>query len=83
LPFAAERKLLKITVILGVVLVILGVAGLAYQGFTVTKEKKVLDLGPLQATAKEKETVPISPVLAWVAVAGGAILVYTGARSRS
>jgi hypothetical protein len=71
----------RVTLIIGVVLVILGVVGLVYEGFTVTHEKKVLDIGPIQATKKEQETIPIPPIVSWVAVGGGAILIIAGLRT--
>jgi hypothetical protein len=51
----------RVTLIIGVVLVILGVIGLVYEGFTMTHQKKVLDIGPIQATKKMQETIPIPP----------------------
>lgn len=62
----------------GVVLIILGVLALAYQGITYTKHKKVLDLGPLQATTTEHTTIPLPPVLGGVAVIGGVVLLLMG-----
>jgi hypothetical protein len=59
--------------IAGVVLILLGAAALVYQGVTYTTKKKVIDLGPIQATTKETETIPIPPVLGWIAVGGGGI----------
>lgn len=68
------------TLILGVVLVLLGVIGLVYEGFTVTHEKKIVDIGPIQATKKEQQTIPIPPIVSWVAIGGGAILMFAGLR---
>ena len=63
---------------LGVVLIVLGVLALAYGGFTYTHQKKVVDLGPIQASQKETSTVPLPPILGVVAIIGGGILVVTG-----
>jgi hypothetical protein len=63
---------------LGVVLIVLGVLALAYGGFTYTHQKKVVDLGPIQASKKETSTVPLPPILGVVAIIGGGILVVTG-----
>lgn len=68
--------------IAGVLLIILGAAALVYQGFSYTTKKKVLDLGPIQATAKETETVPIPPILGWIVIGGGVFLVVVGLRSK-
>ena len=53
------------TAIIGVVLILLGVAALAYQGFTYTSRETVVDIGPVHATADHQKTVPIPPCSAW------------------
>ena len=60
---------------IAIVLIAAGILGLAYGGFTYTKDTTVVKLGPLEMTAKEKETINI-PIWAGVAaiVAGGALL---------
>jgi len=40
---------------LGIVLIVLGVLALAYGGFTYTHQKKVVDLGPIQASKKRNK----------------------------
>lgn len=66
--------------ILGVILIVLGVLGLALGGFSFTQREKVLDLGPIEATVEDRETVPISPVLGVLAIVGGVVLLAVGAR---
>ena len=51
------------TIILGVVLIALGVLALAYQGISYTKREKILDIGPLQATAEREKTIPLPPLV--------------------
>ncbi len=68
------------TAIIGVVLLLLGVAALAYQGFTYTSRETVVDIGPVHATAEREKTVPIPPVLGLAAVAGGVALLVVGMR---
>jgi uncharacterized membrane protein YidH (DUF202 family) len=63
---------------LGVVLIVLGVLALAYGGFTYTREKKVVDLGPIQASRKETSTVPLPPILGVAAILGGGIILFAG-----
>jgi hypothetical protein len=61
---------------LGIVLIVAGVLVLAFGGFSYTREKKVVDLGPLQATTRTHETVPIPPIAGGAAIlAGIAVLV--------
>ena len=69
------------TAIVGVVLLLLGVAALAYQGFTYTSRETVVDIGPVHATADHQKTVPIPPVLGLAAVAGGVALLVVGMRN--
>ena len=68
------------TAIIGVVLILLGVAALAYQGFTYTSRDTVVDIGPVHATAEHEKTVPIPPLVGLAAVAGGIALLVTGIR---
>jgi hypothetical protein len=60
---------------LGIVIIALGVAGLAYGGFTYTRKTDTAQLGPLKLVVKDKEHVNI-PVWAGVAaiVVGAGIL---------
>jgi uncharacterized membrane protein HdeD (DUF308 family) len=73
---------MKPAAILGVVLIVLGLAALAYQGITYTRRETVLDLGPIHATADRTRTVPLPPVLGIVAVAAGVALLVVDARKR-
>ncbi len=66
--------------ILAVVLIVLGVLGLAYGGFSYTREKKVIDLGPVQATTRTEETVPVPPLVSGALLAGGIILLVVSTR---
>jgi uncharacterized membrane protein YidH (DUF202 family) len=65
---------------IGIILIVLGVLALAYGGFTYTHEKKVVDLGPVQASRKETNTVPLPPILGLAAIIGGGVLLFTGKR---
>jgi uncharacterized membrane protein HdeD (DUF308 family) len=69
--------------IIGLVLIVLGLAALAYQGVTYTSREKVLDIGPIHATAETEKTVPLPPVLGIVAVVAGVVLVVAGVRKRA
>ena len=68
----------KPTSIAGILLIVLGLAALAYQGVTYTSRETVIDIGPLQATAERERTLPLPPVLGIVAVAGGVALLVFG-----
>lgn len=64
--------------LLGVVLVVIGVIALAYGGFTYTTQKKVVDIGPIQATKTEHHGVPIPPIIGAVFLIGGVVVLASG-----
>jgi uncharacterized membrane protein len=68
---------------IGVLLIVLGGLILAYQGFNYTHQEKVLDLGPIHATAEKQERVSIPPVLGGLALVGGIVLLVVGGRKGS
>ena len=53
------------------------------QGLTYTSRETVLDIGPMHATAERQKTLPLSPLLGGVAVAGGVALLVMGGRRRA
>jgi uncharacterized membrane protein YidH (DUF202 family) len=65
---------------IALVLIILGTLTLVYQGFTYTTKKKVVDLGPIQATKEEHHTVPLPPLLGAIALVGGIVVLVSGRR---
>jgi len=62
---------------LGLILIVIGVLALMYQGFTYTTHKKVLDVGPIQATKEEHHSVPLPPVLGAIALIGGVVILVS------
>ena len=73
---------MKPIVLIGIALIILGVVAFAYQGITYTSREKIIDIGPIQATQKTKKTIPLSPLLGGLALAGGIVLVIIGAKNK-
>lgn len=67
----------------GILLIVLGGLALAYQGFSYTRQEKVLDLGPIHATAEEREHVSIPPILGGLALVGGIALLVVGGKKSS
>jgi hypothetical protein len=65
---------------IGIVLVLLGVAGLVIQNVKFTETKKVLDVGPLQVNAEEQHSLPIPTIAGVVAVLAGLTLVFVSQR---
>jgi uncharacterized membrane protein HdeD (DUF308 family) len=68
--------------VVGVLLIVLGLVALAYQGISYTTRETIIDVGPLEATAERQRTVPLPPVVGVVAVAGGVALLIAGRRRR-
>lgn len=68
------------TTMLGLALVLLGLVAFAYQGITYTTQNKIIDIGPLQATVDQKETIPLPPIAGGLALAGGVALLIMGVR---
>ena len=71
---------MKTFTLLGIVLIVLGLAALAYQGFTYTTRETVIDIGPIKATADREKTIPLPPIFGIVAVAAGVALMFAGSR---
>jgi hypothetical protein len=67
----------------GVVLIVLGLVALAYQGINYTRRETVIDIGPVHATADRTRTLPLPPVVGIVAVAGGVALLVVGIRKHA
>jgi uncharacterized membrane protein HdeD (DUF308 family) len=71
---------MKPIVLAGVVLLILGVAALAYQGFSYTTRDTVVDIGPVEVEADRQRNVSLPPVIGIAAVVGGVVLIAVGMR---
>ena len=68
--------------IVGLVLVIVGLVSLLWGGISWTRERTVVDIGPIEATTQERETIPLPPILGGVALAAGAVLLFMRERTR-
>ena len=66
--------------IIAIILMLAGLLALVYGGFSYTKDTTVIKLGPLEVSAKEKETVNV-PVWAGVgAIVIGGLLLVVGSK---
>jgi hypothetical protein len=73
---------MKAAIVVGILLIVVGIAGFALGGISFTHEKKVVDLGPLQVNHQETSTLPISPILSTLSLIAGVGLVVVGARRK-
>lgn len=64
--------------LIGIILIVIGIVALAYQGITYTSREKVVDLGPIQVTADKTKTLPLPPVVGGIALVGGIVLLVMG-----
>lgn len=60
--------------IVGILLIVAGLLGLIYGGFNYTKQRTVLDVGPIEAKVDERKTVPIPPIAGGIAILAGVVL---------
>ena len=71
------------TTLVGIALIVLGIVAFAYKGITYTSREKVVDIGPIHATADTQKTIPLSPLLGGLALVGGIVLLAIGAKKSS
>ena len=70
---------MKNNLILGIALIVIGAAILAYGHFSYQTRETVLEIGPIKATADKTHTEPMPPILGWALIGGGAcVLVFSG-----
>jgi hypothetical protein len=67
----------------GILLLVLGVLALAYQGINYTHRQTVLDVGPIHATADTQKHIPLPPIVGALSILGGAFLLFAGAKKNS
>jgi hypothetical protein len=64
----------------GIVLIVIGLMALPYQGVTYTTREKVVDIGPVQVTAEQEKSIPLPPIIGALAVGSGLVLVLVGSK---
>ncbi len=69
------------TTVIGIILILVGIATFAYQGFTYTKQEKVAQIGDLQLTANTEKTVHFPPILGGLSIVAGIVLVIVGRKN--
>ena len=66
---------MKSGTLIGLALVVLGILALVYQGIGYTKQKDIVDVGPIHATTYQHKTIPLPPVVGAIALIGGIVLI--------
>jgi hypothetical protein len=66
----------------GIVLIVIGLVGLLWGGFSWTNEKTVIDIGPVEAKTREQKTIPVPPLVGGIALVAGIVLLVVPARRR-
>jgi uncharacterized membrane protein HdeD (DUF308 family) len=67
--------------LVGVLLIVAGLAALTWPVISYTRTEKVVDLGPIEVTADRERRVPVPPLVGGLAVAAGLILVVSSRRN--
>ncbi len=73
---------MKPMMFIGIILIFLGVAVILLQFITLTSHVKGIHIGPFKTTADAKTTIPVSPFLGGLALAGGIVLVILGRKRK-
>lgn len=73
---------MKPTFLIGIALLVCGAAVLAYNSFSYTTTETVLQVGPVTATADRTHEVALPPILGWLLVGGGAVVLAFAALSK-
>jgi UDP-N-acetylmuramyl pentapeptide phosphotransferase/UDP-N-acetylglucosamine-1-phosphate transferase len=68
--------------LLGIILIVLGVLALVYQGIQYTSKEKILDIGSLKVTADTKKNIPLPPIVGGLALVAGIALVLVDSRKK-
>lgn len=68
--------------VLGILLIVFGLISLIWGSISWTREETVLDLGPIEATTRERESIPIPPIVGGLLLAGGVVLLVVRPRQK-
>jgi uncharacterized membrane protein YidH (DUF202 family) len=66
--------------LIGIVLIVLGVVGLLAGGISWTKREKVVDLGPVEVTTENRESIPLPPIVGGLLLVAGVVMVVANGR---
>jgi hypothetical protein len=66
--------------VIGFLLIVIGIVALVYGGISYSRQRTVLDMGPIKATATEQHNIPLSPIVGGIAIVGGLALLVVPRR---
>jgi hypothetical protein len=69
---------MKPALLIGIALILLGIIAVSYERITYTTKEKIIDIGPLEATAEREKSIPLPPLLGGLALIAGVGLVAVG-----
>ena len=78
--FSPKKTVMKA---FGIVLIVAGILMLIFRGFSFTKEKKVVDIGPIEINKKEKKSVDWPMYAGGIAIAAGVVVLVAGAQKKA
>ena len=64
----------------GFILIVCGILALVYGGISYSRQRTVLDMGPIKATATEQHNIPLSPIVGGIAIVSGLLLLVVPRR---
>ena len=73
---------MKATLFIGMLIGIAGLLLLVQGGFSYKQNEKVVDIGPLHASADVQKHLDVPPPVAWGMLIGGVVLVGVGMRRK-
>lgn len=73
---------MRAVAIIGIILIVVGTAGLIWGGFEFPRDREVAEVGPVEVQAETTEDIRIPEWLAGVSLIGGVVLVIAGTRKR-
>jgi hypothetical protein len=68
--------------IVGIILIVLGILALVYQGFSYTQTKQVAKIGSLEIQNQETHDVPVPPVVGAICIVAGVVVLIVGGRGK-
>src|SRR3954447_6234400 len=78
---STRSQLMRPLLVIGVLLILFGIAALAFQGVTFFTTERVVDAGPFAIDVHKPHTIVFHPVVGLAALAGGTIMVVAGSRA--